>query len=327
MATGLGSPNAANLPASLCGLTLKLANPGPQKSAIGVPVNLAVSATDAPGKAVSYSAGGLPAGLSINPANGLISGTPSATGTSTVTVHAADSDGSSANTAFTWTVDTASVAVVYPGNRSGRVGKPVSLQMVAFTNDGGAVSFSASGLAGGLTIKSTTGLISGTPSSPGKFSVTVTARYGPAASITRFAWSIAGPSVSRASLSGISKGQPRLAFTLSAGKGFPAIRKLQIGLPKGLGFGRSFANGTAVYGPKGKRINGLKLKLSKGVLTITLPKAIARLRITIAPPAIGAGKGLITNVKHKKVRQVLLTLKPTDARGFTSILTPGLKPS
>jgi hypothetical protein len=178
-----------------------------------------------------------------------------------------------------------------------------------------------------LTINATSGLISGTPSSPGKFSVTVTARLGLASSNTRFAWTIAGPSVSRASLSGIAKGQPNVAFTLSAGRGFPAIKKLQIGLPRGLGFGRGFTNGTVVYGPRGKRMNGVKLKLSKGVLTIALPKAVVRLRITIAPPAIAAGKRLTGKVKHRKVRWLFLTLKSTDARGFTSILTPALKPS
>ena len=44
----------------------------------GVPVSLQVSATDsAAGSTLSYSASGLPAGLSINSSTGLISGTPS----------------------------------------------------------------------------------------------------------------------------------------------------------------------------------------------------------------------------------------------------------
>jgi hypothetical protein len=51
------------------------------------------------------------------------------------------------------------------------------------------------------------------------------------------------------------------------------------------------------------------------------------MRITIGPAAIGASRNLVSGVKHKKVRQVQLTVKPTNARGFTSRLTVKLKPS
>ncbi len=58
----------------------------------------------AAGQSLTYSAGGLPAGLSINSATGLISGTPTAAGTSNVTVTATDSTGATGSASFSWTV-------------------------------------------------------------------------------------------------------------------------------------------------------------------------------------------------------------------------------
>ena len=56
------------------------------------------------GQTLTYSATGLPAGLSVNAATGLISGTPTTVGTSTVNVTVADTTGVTGATSFTWTV-------------------------------------------------------------------------------------------------------------------------------------------------------------------------------------------------------------------------------
>jgi len=48
-----------------------------QHAQAGVPVSLQIVATDYAGSTLSYSASGLPTGLSIDPGSGLISGTPS----------------------------------------------------------------------------------------------------------------------------------------------------------------------------------------------------------------------------------------------------------
>jgi hypothetical protein len=80
-----------------------LANPGKQKSAVGSPVTLSIAALDVRGQPLAFSATGLPAGLVINPASGVISGTPTLRGRSSVLVTASESGGS-ASVAFTWTV-------------------------------------------------------------------------------------------------------------------------------------------------------------------------------------------------------------------------------
>jgi hypothetical protein len=104
MGSGLGSPNAAALAGALCTDAIALANPGAQRSVIHSAVSLQIRASDTRGAPVSYSATGLPAGLSINPATGTITGQPSGLGTSNVTIAAANGTGTSAQTTFAWTI-------------------------------------------------------------------------------------------------------------------------------------------------------------------------------------------------------------------------------
>ncbi|WP_327068039.1 protease pro-enzyme activation domain-containing protein [Kitasatospora sp. NBC_01302] len=114
--TGWGSPVADALTTALLGgggtgptgNTVTVTSPGAQQGTVGTAVSLQLSGTDsATGQSLSYSATGLPAGLSIS-ASGLISGTPTAAGTSTVAVTAKDSTGATGTTAFTFTVAAAS---------------------------------------------------------------------------------------------------------------------------------------------------------------------------------------------------------------------------
>ncbi|MGW0767175.1 RICIN domain-containing protein [Streptomyces sp. NPDC002676] len=82
--------------------TVVLNNPGDQTGAAGTKVSLQLTATDNAGKPLSFSASGLPAGLSIS-SSGLISGTPTAPGTSEVTVTASSGTAGS-SVALTWSV-------------------------------------------------------------------------------------------------------------------------------------------------------------------------------------------------------------------------------
>ena len=79
------------------------ANPGKQKTVVGVPVNQSVGGIDLFGLTVRYDAIGLPSGLSVNPGSGVISGTPTQRRTSEVTVTASDTS-SAATFSFRWTV-------------------------------------------------------------------------------------------------------------------------------------------------------------------------------------------------------------------------------
>jgi serine protease len=89
------------------GNTVTVTNPGNQTGTVGTAVSLQIHATDsASGQTLTYSATGLPTGLSINSSSGLISGTPSTAGTFNVTVTAKDTTGASGSASFTWTIST-----------------------------------------------------------------------------------------------------------------------------------------------------------------------------------------------------------------------------
>ena len=119
MATGIGTPIAPSLATSLCNAAAPIyavgvGNPGTLTSTAGVPLNLQIAGSDSGGAPLSYTAAGLPAGLSISP-TGLISGTPTTIGATAVTVVARDTKANAGSTAFTWSI----VAPIAPPTVSG----------------------------------------------------------------------------------------------------------------------------------------------------------------------------------------------------------------
>jgi subtilase family serine protease len=116
MASGLGTPIGSTLPAALCGggggggggpATVTVTNPGGQTTTAGTAVSLQIHASDSDAGALTYSATGLPSGLSINSSTGLVSGTPTSAGSWSVTVTATDASGPSGSASFSWTVNPA----------------------------------------------------------------------------------------------------------------------------------------------------------------------------------------------------------------------------
>jgi hypothetical protein len=157
-------------------------SPGSLTTTSGTAVNYQVQAIDTATGTLSYSASGLPTGLSISSSTGVVSGTASKAGTYSVTLTGKDSSGPSGSASFAWTVGSGggsggnTVIVTSPGAQSTAVGTAVSLQIGASDSASGqTLSYSASGLPAGLSISSSTGLISGMPTTAGSSSVTVTA--------------------------------------------------------------------------------------------------------------------------------------------------------
>ncbi len=98
----LGATLAVN--AAELGQPVTVTNPGPQEGPAGTAVSVRAPAADSTsGQTPTFTATGLPAGVSIS-TSGLINGTPTTPGTYTVDVSAADSRAAQATTSFTWTV-------------------------------------------------------------------------------------------------------------------------------------------------------------------------------------------------------------------------------
>jgi Pro-kumamolisin, activation domain/Putative Ig domain len=114
LATGLGTPIGTPLAHDLCAAKnagVTVTNPGAQHGTAGTSVSLPVNATDVNNSALEYSATGLPAGLTIDPTSGVITGTPTASGVSTVTVVVTDSDGVTGQAVFGWNLAARSSAI------------------------------------------------------------------------------------------------------------------------------------------------------------------------------------------------------------------------
>ena len=222
-----------------------------------------ITATNSPTK---YSATGLPGGLGVNTSTGLISGTPTAAGTSTITLTAANANGTGSAT-LTLTVQPAIPSITSAATATGTVGKAFSYQIAA-TNT--PTSYGAQGLPGGLTVDPGTGLISGVPTAAGTSTITLTAANagGTGSATLTLTITPAAPVITSASAAAGTSGSP-FSYQIAA------------------------TNSPTSYGAGGLP-GGLSLSASTGLISGT-PMAAGMSTITLtATNAGGTGSGTLT---------------------------------
>ncbi len=147
-----------------------------------------------PGYTWSITAGSPPAGINLNPATGVLSGTPTSSGNASFTVQVTDSASGSASKAFTLTIASPLTITTAPSLPSGIANSSYS-QTIAAT--GGTAPYAWSIISGllpaGLSLNGSTGVLGGTPTSTGNFSFTVQVIDSASSSATKaFTLSIAG---------------------------------------------------------------------------------------------------------------------------------------
>ncbi|WP_141704318.1 putative Ig domain-containing protein [Planobispora rosea] len=225
----------------------KLTDVEDQVTQTGTAVSLAIPASG--GRTpLTWSATGLPTGLSINALTGVVSGTPTTYQTRSVTVTVTDKGGKTASVAFTWKVLTLKLSD--PGTRTDYIRDQISGVRLTPTGGSAPYTWRAENLPDGLQIDASTGEISGTVRWGTRYlsTVYVKDRMGDEVSRT-FVWDIlarqtndlrvTAPSPSTPDQTGAAGQQVALTVRASGGSNSGYNTWSATGLPPGLGIAQS----------------------------------------------------------------------------------------
>ena len=272
-----------------------LSNPGNQTNLAGSSVYVYATAWSSDGAMVTYSASGLPTGLSY--ANGIISGTitDDAAGSYTVTLTASDptANGTAADATatFTWTVNPPMVTLSNPGNQTNLAGLSVYVFATGWSSDGAMVTYSSSGLPPGLSY--TNGVISGTiaDDAAGSYPVTLTASdptaNGTAANATAtFTWTVSPPMVTLSNPGNQTNlaGSSVYVYATAWSSDGAMVTYNASGLPPGLSYTNGIISGTIADDAAGSYT--VTLTASDPTANGTATDATATFTWTVNPPVV-----------------------------------------
>jgi len=157
------------------GALITLACPAQNTAILGVAYSSSFTETGGTGPfTYAIISGALPTGLTLNTSTGAVTGTPTVVGTFAFTGQVTDSAFNSATSSCQIIISLSTLAITCPPATIGQVGVVYSS---AIGRTGGVAPFVFSVVGGslppGLTLNSSTGVISGIPTTAGTFSFTI----------------------------------------------------------------------------------------------------------------------------------------------------------
>jgi hypothetical protein len=155
--------------------TITVTNPGVNTGTVDAAFSQTFTVTGIIGTVTWSETGALPAGITLNSATGVLSGTPTVPGSFPITVQATDTNGCFGTSSYTLTINCQTITVTNPGVSSGTVDAPFSqtfTQSGVGTHTPATFTINSGSLPSGLSL-STAGVLSGTPTQPGSFPITV----------------------------------------------------------------------------------------------------------------------------------------------------------
>jgi uncharacterized repeat protein (TIGR01451 family) len=272
----------------------------------------------------SIAAGSLPPGLSINPSSGAITGTPTAAGTYSVTVAATDSFAVVASRTASITI-VALPTFTFAAPAPAQVGVAYS---TSFDVSGGTLpltwTIGAGSLPPGLALAAGTGVLTGTPTTPGTSTFTVTATDANGKSVSRSVSLVvsAGPLVitKTADVSSAAAGGT-VAYTITvANTGGSAFSNVAISDPLGAVLDDAQYTGNAVASSGTVAYGSSTLSWSGGVpagSTVTITYSV-----TVKNPV--TGNRILSNTVSSPTLGSNCAAGSGDARCSSIVTVPGL---
>ena len=155
----------------------------------GYPMSYTITASNG---ATSFGVTGLPPGISLNPITGVIAGIPTVTASTSGILTAVNGLGTGSTTVVFKIINLPPPVITSSGSATTIYESSISYQIVA---NNYTTSYGASGLPPGVTVSSSTGLISGGPTAVGTFNVTLSATNSLGSSTMPFILTVTPPYV------------------------------------------------------------------------------------------------------------------------------------
>ncbi len=261
-----------------------------------------VTASNAP---TGFAASGLPAGLSINPTTGAITGTPSVSGMFTAMVTASNGSGTSTAQSLAINVTLATPVITSTLSANATSGSPFTYNITASNLP---ASFNATGLPTGLMINTSTGAITGTPvvAMAGTVAITLSATNtaGTGTATLMLNVSLNAPTITSANT---ASGNVGSAFTFNVtATDFPSSYGAT-GLPAGLSI--NTMTGVISGTPTSAGVSMVNLTATNGAGTGMQTLVIT---ITLLPPVVSSGASVSGTVTQPVSYQITASNSPTS---------------